>query len=104
MEIRLQISDAAYQRLVSTGSRMQGTIGLVNSTEGNFNEHMRRPAPKDERYIRLPHGRVCVDKHRARLVLRVDFDETDIIPAQAITDEANEASDFVENFADCFGW
>ena len=33
MNINLQISDSAYQRLVSSGSRIQGTIGLINPTE-----------------------------------------------------------------------
>lgn len=42
MEIRLQISDGAYQRMMAHGGRVQGTIGLVNPQEGNFNEHMRR--------------------------------------------------------------
>ena len=37
MEIKVQISDKAYGRLMSSGSRIQGTIGLVSPTEGNFN-------------------------------------------------------------------
>ena len=36
MNITLQISDSAYQRLVSSGSRIQGTIGLINPTEGGI--------------------------------------------------------------------
>ena len=39
MNINLQLSDAAYKRLISGGSRIQGTIGLTSPTEGNFNEH-----------------------------------------------------------------
>ena len=39
MTIKLQLSDASYQRLIKTGSRIQGTIGLINPKEGNFNEH-----------------------------------------------------------------
>ena len=56
MNITLQISDAAYQRLVSTGSRIQGTIGLINPMEGNFSEHRKGQAKPGTRSIKLRHG------------------------------------------------
>lgn len=64
MEIRLQISDGAYQRMMAHGGRVQGTIGLVNPQEGNFNEHMRRAATASTEYIRLAHGRASVDEKK----------------------------------------
>lgn len=42
MTINLQISDTAYRRLLAGHGRIQGTIGLVSPTEGNFNEHARQ--------------------------------------------------------------
>lgn len=46
MTINLQISDTVYRRLLAGHGRIQGTIGLVSPTEGNFNEHVRQaPAP-----------------------------------------------------------
>lgn len=41
MIIQLQLSDKTYERLLASGSRLQGTIGLVSPNEGNFNEHVR---------------------------------------------------------------
>ena len=41
MTINLQISDTVYRRLLAGHGRIQGTIGLVSPTEGNFNEHVR---------------------------------------------------------------
>ena len=42
MTINLQISDTVYRRLLAGHGRIQGTIGLVSPTEGNFNEHVRQ--------------------------------------------------------------
>lgn len=41
MELTIQLSDKIYERLLSTGSRIQGTIGLTSPHVGNFNEHVR---------------------------------------------------------------
>ena len=57
MEVKIQISDAVYANLLKGEKRIQGTLGLVNPTEGNFNAHQRtwRPKPGTQ-YMRLPHG------------------------------------------------
>ena len=104
MEIRLQISDGAYQRMMAHGGRVQGTIGLVNPQEGNFNEHMRRAATASTEYIRLAHGRASVDEKKARLTLTIDLDEANILPAKVMKEEAGRAANFVEDFRECFGW
>lgn len=96
MIILLQISDAAYQRLMANGSRIQGTIGLTSPTEGNFNEHNKSRNASTGQYMKLPHGRASVTKKNVRLSLVVDLDETDILPAQAIEDESRQASAFVD--------
>ena len=64
MIIQLQLSDKAYEHLLASGSRLQGTIGLVNPNEGNFNEHARHASNGngDYKYIRLRHGRASVTK------------------------------------------
>lgn len=95
MEIRIQISDAVYAKLLNGTSRIQGSIGLVNPTEGNFNAHRRyRPKPGTQ-YMRLPHGRVSVNDEKIRMHLCIARDEWVDVP-QAILDESEEASDFVE--------
>lgn len=104
MEIRLQISDGAYQRMMAHGGRVQGTIGLVNPNEGNFNEHMRHNPGASGEYIRLAHGRASVDDKKARLTLTINLDEANILPARVLREEAREAADFVQDFRECFGW
>ena len=102
MLVNIQIPDSTYQRLMATGSRVQGTIGLVNPTEGNFNEHNKhRPTP-GTRYIRLRHGRASVGGTNVRLTLRVGLDEADIIPSEVLIEESRLASDFVDNLFDKF--
>ena len=102
MIIQLQLSDKAYERLLASGSRLQGTIGLVNPNEGNFNEHVRHTSVGngDYKYIRLRHGRASVGDSHVRLTLRIALDEADIVPADAIMDESRQASDFVDRVFD----
>lgn len=100
MKLMIQISDKAYEQLISSGSRLQGTIGLVSPHEGNFNEHNRHgvmTGERDYRYIRLRHGRASVDGRQVRLSLRIDLDESDVVPSEAIERESREASDFVDD-------
>ena len=100
MNINLQISDSAYQRLVSSGSRIQGTIGLINPTEGNFSEHKKSGSRPGTKSIKLRHGRASVGDTQVRLTLRIGLDEVDVIPSQVIEDESKEASAFIEGMYD----
>lgn len=100
MIISLSISDDAYKRLIKTGSRIQGTIGLVNPCEGNFNEHVRHTPCTGTKYLKLRHGRATVGNTQVRLTLNIGLDETDIMPSCAIIDESRQASDFVDSVID----
>ena len=105
MTLKIQLSDAAYQRLITTGSRIQGTIGLINPSEGNFNEHVRQGVRPGTRSIKLRHGRASVGDTQVRLTLRIGLDEVDVIPSQVIEDESKEASAFIEGmYDDAFGY
>ena len=102
MIIQLQLNDKAYERLLASGSRLQGTIGLVNPNEGNFNEHVRHTSVGngDYKYIRLRHERASVIPKRVRLALNISLDEADITPADILMDESRQASDFVDRVFD----
>ena len=96
MEIKLQISDNVYKALLAGSKRIQGSIGLVSPTEGNFNAHRRSDYVKpDTRYIKLAHGRASVTDERVSLTLRIDRRETDVVPYEVIDVESQEASDFI---------
>ena len=73
MTINLQISDTAYRRLLAGHGRIQGTIGLVSPTEGNFNEHARQAPTPGTKYIKLRHGRASVGNERVRLTLNITY-------------------------------
>lgn len=100
MNINLQLSESAYKRLVSGNGRIQGTIGLVSPTEGNFNEHVKSGARTGTKYIRLRHGRASVGDTSVRLTLRIGLDEADVIPSDIIADESRQASDFIDAIFD----
>lgn len=97
MTVNIQISDAVYASLLNGTKRIQGTLALVNPTEGNFNEHRRnwRPQP-GTKYMRLPHGRVTVTDENVRMRINISVDEAGIVPSQIILDESGRASDFVD--------
>ena len=44
MTIKIQLADNVYKALLAGGNRIQGSIGLVSPTEGNFNAHRRSPS------------------------------------------------------------
>ncbi|WP_456088148.1 hypothetical protein [Parabacteroides sp.] len=101
MELKIQIPDSTYRRMVDRRCRVQGSIGLVTPEEGNFNEHVRRDAESaGSKYVRLRHGRVSVNDKRVRLTLHVSLDESGVIPSEAIEDESREASGFVDDVLD----
>ena len=99
MNVMIQINDADYASLLNGTSRIQGSIGLVNTTEGNFNAHRRtRPKPGTQ-FMRLPHGKISVSDDDVRMHLRISRDELVDAP-QAILGESIDASNFVEIITD----
>ena len=100
MNVTIQLNDATYASLLNCTKRIQGTLFLVNPTEGNFHEHQRtwRPKPGTQ-YMRLPHGRVTVSENNVRMQLCISRDEMVDAP-QAILGESIDASNFVEIITD----
>lgn len=99
MNVTIQISDATYASLLNGTRRIEGSIGLVSPTEGNFNEYRRRRDNPDTKWVRLPHGRVSVNDESVRLNLCISRDEW-VDASEAILDESEQASDFVNEMVD----
>ena len=95
----IQISDVDYASLLNGSSRIQGSIGLVSPTEGNFNAHRRTRSKPGTQYMRLPHGKVSVSDDNVRMHLLISRDEMIDAP-QAILGESIDASNFVEIVTD----
>ena len=100
MNVKIQLSDEAYKTLVNGNGRLEGSLGLVSPTEGNFKAYRRSASRPGSKYIKLPHGRASVGDNHVRLTLRIALDEADIVPADAIMDESRQASDFVDRVFD----
>ena len=99
MNVNIQINDADYASLLNGSSRIQGSIGLVSPTEGNFNAHRRTRTKPGTQYMRLPHGRISVSDDNVRMHLCISRDEMVDAP-QAILGESIDASNFVEIVTD----
>lgn len=99
MNVTIQINDADYASLLNGSSRIQGSIGLVSPTEGNFNAHRRTRTKPGTQYMRLPHGKVSVSDDNVRMHLCISRDELVDAP-QAILGESMDASNFVEIVTD----
>ena len=88
MIVNIQISDSAYAQLLNGTKRLQGTLALVNPTEGNFHEHNKTWRPKPgTKYMKLPHGRITVNDENVRMNLHIKRDES-IVPARASSPRA----------------
>ena len=99
MNVNIQINDADYASLLNGSSRIQGSIGLVSPTEGNFNAHRRTRTKPGTQYMRLPHGKISVCDDNVRMHLCISRDEMVDAP-QAIVGESIDASNFVEIVTD----
>ena len=76
MNVRIQLSDEAYKALMNGNGRLEGSLGLVSPTEGNFNAYRRNASKPGNKYIKLPHGRASVGDSHVRLTLRIALNET----------------------------
>ena len=99
MNVMIQINDVDYASLLNGSSRIQGSIGLVSPTEGNFNAHRRTRTKPGTQYMRLPHGKVSVSDDNVRMHLLISRDEMIDAP-QTILGESIDASNFVEIVTD----
>lgn len=95
MEVKIQISDAVYAQLLNGSTRIKGSIGLVNSKEGNFNAYLKRPAEKHSQYLKLPHGRVSVNETDIHLAIHLKRQEYNR-PSGIMEDEALMACSYVD--------
>ena len=48
MNIKIQISDELYKKLVASGKRIRGSIALVSPKEGNFSAYVPAAVIIDE--------------------------------------------------------
>ena len=100
MEVRIQIADEVYRRMLVSENRVKGSIGLVSPTEGNFNAwKVWTPESSESKTIRLRHGKAYVDSRRTRLMLSIDHTE-EVRPYDVIDQESQQASDFVYDVFD----
>ena len=95
MEIKLQLSNKVYQQLVAGGNRIQGSLGLVSPTEGNFNAHVRHAVTDDYDVMhKMAHGRIRISNRRTSVRLWFDHEQELIDVPTAIDREGREASGF----------
>ncbi len=97
MFIKVQISDRVYEQMVASGRRVEGSIGMVSPTEGNFNAYKRQPWQRRENgdvVKQLEHGRVRVSDERVSLRLRINRPAGEY-PSVILDRESQQAVQFV---------
>ena len=95
MEVRIQINDAVYASLLNGTTRIQGSIGLVSPTEGNFNAYQRTVKKDSRMSMKLPHGKVSIIDEYIHLNMKVDMALYDR-PSKVIEVESGLACDYVD--------
>lgn len=99
--INLNMSDAAYERLVA-GNRVKGSLALIASMtsyvpRADFTAYPpQKPRPKPAKVLRQPHGKVEISAERVKMTLTIDHKEC-VSPSETIRREAYDASQFVED-------
>lgn len=97
MFIKVQLSDKVYEQMVATGRRVEGSIGMVNPKEGNFNAYKRQSWQRRETgdmVKQLEHGRVRVSDERVSLRVRIKRPSGEM-PSTILDRETQQAVAFV---------
>ena len=94
MEVKIQISDEVYAKMLNGSTRVRGSIALVNPKEGNFNAHRKSPVTSARKFMKLPHGRVSMNDTDVSMYLKIAYTER-LSPARTIEAESSMASSFI---------
>ena len=95
MEVRIQISDELYAKLLNGTQRVKGSLALVSPTEGNFNAYQRASKKDSRMSMKLPHGKVSIIDEHIHLTMKVAMALYDR-PSNVIETECGLACDYVD--------
>ena len=97
MNVNIQIDDEIYAAMLQSKTRVEGSLGLVSPTEGNFNAYRRSSKPRGyTQVLKLPHGRATLSEEEARLYLRADRVQLgDALAGSVILVESMRGSEFL---------
>ena len=98
MKVALFIPDYLLPRMQLNKKRVEGTLGLLNEGELDFNPYNRKPRRKDRIY-KLPHGEASMRGKYAHLHLRIDTEREKVDVGNAIFSESAEAQIFFDELA-----
>lgn len=98
MIVNIQIDDELYAAMLQSKTRVEGSLGLVSPTEGNFNAYRRNAKPRGyAQVLKLPHGRATLTDEEARLYLRADRVRLgDSLTGSVILVESMRGSEFIK--------
>lgn len=98
MEVTMIIPDRDYERIVKSGKRMKGSIGLISPSVMDIRVYADEQHTKPELvWKKLQHGRVSVNpkKMTARVSMYFNLTETGLCPWLQVKRESDVASEFL---------
>ena len=92
MIINIMIPDSKVSEMLASGKRIDGSLGLANSKEGNFNpyNHIDKPIDTRKRVYLLRCGRAVATENRFTLYLNAKRKNA-VNPAKRIAKDCEEA-------------
>ena len=93
MKVTLIIPDKDYERLVKSGRRLRGSLGLISPRVMDMRQRNRRELV----WRKLEHGRVSVNTMAmtARVSMFFNLTETGLCPWKQVKLESEVASEFL---------
>ena len=92
--LKLQLTEQLYEALKNRNGRLEGSIGLINDWEANFNAYKRYRCRKRVKSMALPHGKASITDELMKLSLRIKLTETEVKPTDTMVKESRIAGDF----------
>lgn len=103
MVIKLIIPDRDYERMVKSGCRMRGSVGLISLKEADMRLYHDKPRFRTGvKFVKLQHGRATMNaqEQTARVTMMFDLTENGLKPSKQVICEATVASEFFEEVDD----
>lgn len=100
MKATIIISDADYQRIISSKKRVKGSIGMIRPDEFDFRAWAPTPSPTDitpRQVMKTKHGKTMVRPDKVSLNFSVKRGKGLPNPADTLIDETSYAMLFIED-------
>lgn len=90
----IEITDEAYKAMVEKGTKVAGTLSMLDARMGQFNAWRRKKrSAHEEKSYKLPHGRVTITEDVTRI--RMQFCHNESVTWHDMADEVDLGLEYI---------